>query len=417
MSKLKFRFLFSFLGIIIAAALIVTLRTGNGAKEVIEAQIAAQSNSGNIQIAEININKMEIPPLPTEHTEYTYEDMNHIYINGIKYDFPLKYSELPDEFDISLIKISPDEKTAENGIKKYSFMTALYYNNISWACGFFSSDTDVYDKNNVVIDSFVFMGFDKSDYLPQVVIGGVDVSNADPIAVDRAYGYNIKDYYCSHYTVDAADPAYEYIMRMFSDKIALFGYYPKSDSEYIGIELTTDKYYLPEDYRIEYDAVNNELEYTPIPEKNEEFKSALNNLTIHDQKITLPCTVNALLYALRGTGAHLEEIKYPKYQEGYDVIKCEAKLITNTGLFPMEFLITPGKGIGDAQVSMISALGNYSQYMQINGIDDSENGLDLDYHNELGDALTPYGYNNIYIYGDDLYVYYWGGNTTIFEEE
>ncbi len=417
MGKLKFRFLFSFLGIIIAAALIVTLRTGNGAKEVIEAQIAAQSNSENIQIAEINIDKMEIPPLPTEYTEYTYEDMNHIYINGVKYDFPLKYSELPDEFDISLIKISPDEKAAEKGIERYNFMTALYYNNINWAYGLFSSDTATYDEDNVVIDIFTFLGFKKSDYLPQVVIGGVDVSNADPIAVDRAYGYNIKDYYCSHYTVDAADPAYEYIMRMFSDKIALFGYYPKSDSEYIGIELTTDKYYLPEDYRIEYDAVNNELEYTPIPEKNEEFKSALDNLTIHDQKIMLPCTINALLYALRETGAHLEEIKYPKYQEGYDVIKCEAYLITNTSRFPMEFLITPGKGIGDAQVLVLSARGNYSQYMKIDDIDDLENGPDLDYHSELGDALTPYEYNNIYIYGDDLYVYYWGENTTIFEEE
>lgn len=417
MGKLKFRFLFSFLGIIIAAALIVTLRTGNGAKEVIEAQIAAQSNSGNIQIAEINIDKMEIPPLPTEYTEYTYEDMNHIYINGVKYDFPLKYNELPDEFTIKLEAIKPDDIAAEKGLERYSFMTSLYYNNINWAHGIFSSDTDVYDENNVVIEILTFFGFENSDYLPQVVIGGVDVYDADPIAVDRAYGYNIKDYYCSHYTVDAADPAYEYIMRMFSDKISLFGYYPKSDSEYIGIELTTDKYYLPEDYRIEYDAVNNELEYTPIPEKNEEFKYALDNLTIHDRKITLPCTVNALLYALRETGAHLEEIKYPTYKEGYDVIKCEAYLITNTGLFPMEFLITPGYGIGDAQVLMLSAQGNYSQYMQINGIDDSENGLDLDYHNELGDALTPYGYNNIYIYGDDLYVYYWGGNTTIFEEE
>ena len=74
MGKLKFRFLFSFLGIMIAAALIVTLRTGNGVKEMLGAKIAAQSNSKNITLIENKAEKMEIPPLPTENTEYTYED-------------------------------------------------------------------------------------------------------------------------------------------------------------------------------------------------------------------------------------------------------------------------------------------------------------------------------------------------------
>lgn len=417
MGKLKFRFLFSFLGIMIAAALIVTLRTGNGVKEMLGAKIAAQSNSENITLIENKAEKMEIPPLPTENTEYTYEDMNHIYINGVKYDFPLKYNELPDEFTVKLEAIEPDEIAAEKGLERYSFMTSLYYNNINWAYGIFSSDTDVYDENNVVIEILTFFGFENSNYMPQVVIGGVDAYDADPIAVDRAYGYNIKDYYLSQYTIAAADPNYEYIMRMFSDKVSLFGYYPNNGLDVKSIEFISTEYYLPEDYIIENDTINNELEYIPIPEKNEEFKYALDNLTIHDQKIILPCTVNALLYALRETGAHLEEIKYPTYQKDYDVIKCEAYLITNTGRFPMEFLITPGNGIGDAQVLMLSAQGNYSQYMQIDGIDDSENGLELDYYYELRKVLTPYEYNNIHTYGDDLHVYYWGGNTTLFEEE
>ena len=417
MGKLKFRFLFSFLGIMIAAALIVTLRTGNGVKEMLGAKIAAQSNSKNITLIENKAEKMEIPPLPTENTEYTYEDMNHIYINGVKYDFPLKYNELPDEFTVKLEMIEPDEIAAKKGLERYSFMTSLYYNNVNWAYGIFSSDTDVYDENNVVIEILIFLGFENSNYMPQVVIGGVDVYDADPIAVDRAYGYNIKDYYCSLYNIEAADPNYEYIMRMFSDKVSLFGYYPNNGLDNESIEFISTEYYLPEEYIIENDTINNELEYIPIPEKNEEFKYALDNLTIHDRKITLPCTVNALLYALRETGAHLEEIKYPTYKEGYDVIKCEAYLITNTGRFPMEFLITPGNGIGDAQVLMLSAQGNYSQYMQIDGIDDSENGLELDYHYELRKVLTPYEYNNIHTYGDDLHVYYWGGNTTLFEEE
>ena len=264
MSKFKFRLIFSFLGIIIAAALIVILRTGNGIKEILGAKATAQSNSEDIILIENKAAKMEIPPLPNEHTEYTYEDMNHIYINGIKYDFPLKYSELPDEFSIKL-------DSEKKGTKNMYYSSVLYYNNICWGNGLSSADNVTYNEDNVVIDKLLFAGNDKSEYLPQIVIGGIDAYDADLVALDRAYGYNSKDYYNQHYCVTAEDPNYRYHLSVLTDSVTLFGYYPNNTEEYKSIAFTTREYYLPEDYCIEDDTVNNTLEYTPISEKNEEF--------------------------------------------------------------------------------------------------------------------------------------------------
>lgn len=416
MKKIQFRLVQTILALVFFAGLIVIFRMGDGIQDFLVAKMTANSNSDNICLQKYTTEKMEIPPLPDEHREYTYEDMD-IFINGKRYDFPLKYSELPDEFSASLMETDKNED-------QYEFIVNLHYNNLTWATGYCYSDTAEYDPDNIVLNTLSFLGKRKSEYLPQVIIGGQDVYNADPIAVDRAFGYGVDEYYSTRYHIDAEVEGYEYLLRFFDEQIAIVSYREKDPLKSdLSISLIGDEYYLPEDYSPEADTVNNSMEYVSIPEKNEEMKLALENLTLQGQKIKLPCTVNSLLYALKDSNAYIEYSKsYADDMEGYNILKCSANIITDNGDYEVGFLITPGQSVGDAQVIILSTRYPDSGDMEISGIDvfdpsQSDECYGLEYNEtEEHYAITGYTYNNVIIDGK-MKVYYWPDNTDLINED
>ncbi len=408
------------------SALLLVMRTGGGAAKLATAKMSASLNRGNIGIAEVAAEKMAVPPLPQEKREFTCEDFDHIFINGERYDFPLRYSDLPEEFSLSLYSSKKDEAAEKEGIERYNFTFNLYYNDLCWALGSYHSDKNEYDPNNVVIEALIFLGLDKNKYLPQVIIGGLDAYDTDPAAVDRVYGYGAEDYYCPNYNAEAADMKHEYVLRMFDDKVGAFQYYDIDMNNGIQfVTLTKEEYYLSEDYSPEADEVNNSMKYKPVPENNDKLQLALENLTVYGNKIKLPCTVNSLLYTLRDTGAYIEDMDYSAdYQSEYDLFKCAGKINTDDGIFCIDFLFAPGQSIGDARVIGISSAGISADHIKISGIDrddplnsDERYGVTYSEEDEIY-MLTDYEFNNVSIgYKGMMKIYCWGENLTAVGED
>ncbi len=425
MKKLRYRMLTVILSAAFFFALLLLMRTGGGAAKLAGAKLSAFLRRGNISIAENTAEKMAVPPLPKGKREFTCEDFDHIFINGERYDFPLRYNELPKEFSLKLASLQKDKEAEKRGKVRYNFMYDLYYNDLHWATGISYSDNSEADPNNVVINIFIFIGTDKSKYLPQVIIGGLDVYDTDPVAVDRVYGYGMEDYYCSQYRIDAEDRNHIYIISLSNDSVGLFGYYDIYSENIIkNAALTKEEYYLPEDYSPEADKANSSLKYKPVPEKNGGLQLALENLTLYGKKIKLPCTVNSLLYTLKDTGAYIDELDYARYQNEYDLFKVSGGLKTNYGDSGIDFLFAPGKGIGEGQVISISVSGKNSDNIEIPGIDKgdpskSDERYGVTYNeDDKKYMITDYEYNNIFIweYGD-IEVSYWGENLTAVGED
>lgn len=426
MKKLEFRILTVIIAAAFFSALVIIMRTGGGAAKLAGAKFSASLNSGNISIAEVAEEKMAVPPLPQEKREFTCEDFDHIFINGERYDFPLRYNELPEEFSLRFNGSKKDEAAEEKGIERYIFSFYLYYNDICWAFGNYYSDKNEYAPDNIVIEMLLFIGVYKNKFQPQVIIGGLDAYDTDAAAVDRVYGYGAEDYYCPNYNAEAADMKHEYILRMFDDKVGAFQYYDIDMNNGIQyVTLTKDEYCLPEDYSPEADEVNSSMEYVPVPENNDRLQLALENLTVYGNKVKLPCTVNALLYTLKDTGAYIEDMDHTAdYYSEYDLFKCAGKIDTDDGIFYIEFLITPGKGIGDARVIGISASGKSADDIEISGIDKnrpsmSDERYGLTYSEDAEKyILTDYEYNNVFIgYNGDIDISYWGENLTAVGED
>ncbi len=407
------------------SALLLVMRTGGGAAKLAGAKMSASLNRGNIGIAEVAAEKMAVPPLPQEKREFTCEDFDHIFINGERYDFPLRYSELPEEFSLSLFTSKKDESAEKEGIIRYSFTFNLYYNDLYWALGSYHSDKNEYDPDNVVIDALMFLALDKNKYLPQVIIGGLDAYDTDPAAVDRVYGYGAEDYYCPNYNVKAADMKHEYVLRLFDDKVGAFVYYDvgiNKGKQYV--TLTKEEYYLPEDYSPEADEVNNSMEYKPVPENNDKLQLALENLTVYGNKVKLPCTVNSLLYTLRDTGAYIEMDSSADYQNGYDLFRDVGVVRTDDRSFMIDFLFAPGQSIGDARVIGILATDVPDDHIEISGIDrddplnsDERYGVTYSEEDEIY-MLTDYEFNNVSIgYKGMMKIYCWGENLTAVGED
>ncbi len=424
MKKLRYRMLTVILSAMFFFALLLLMRTGSGAAKLAGAKFSASLNRGNIGIAEVAAEKMAVPPLPEEKREFTYEDFDHIFINGERYDFPLRYNELPEEFSLKFNSSQKYEAAEKEGIIRYGFTFSLYYNDICWALGSYYSDKNEYDPNNVVIKTLMFIGKDKNKYMPQVIIGGLDVFDTDPAAVDRVYGYGSEDYYCSRYIVKAAVKEHAYLLLMFDNKVADFGYYENEARDVKSVTLTKDEYYLPEDYSPEADEVNNSMEYMPVPENNDKLQLALENLTVYGNKVKLPCTVNSLLYTLRDTGAYIEMDSTADYQDGYGLFKCSGEINTNDGIFYIEFLFAPGQSIGDARVIGISSTEIPADNIEISGIDrgeplnsDERYGVTCNEEDKKY-MLTDYEYNNVFIgYRGNMEIYCWGENLTAVGED
>lgn len=426
MKKLRYRMLAVILSAAFFSALLLVMRTGSGAVKLVGAKFSASLNRGNISIAEVAAEKMAVPPLPNGRSEFTCEDLDHIFINGEQYDFPLRYNELPEEFSLSLYSAKKDEAAEKEGIERYFFFFDLYYNDLFWAFGGYYSDKNEYDPNNVVIETLMFAGVQKNKYLPQVIIGGLDAYDTDPAAVDRVYGIGAEDYYLPAYYAEAADMEHEYVLRVFDDKVSVFQYHDagkNKGNQYV--TLTKDEYCLPEDYSPEADEVNNSMEYVPVPEDNDKLQLALENLTVYGNKVKLPCTVNSLLYTLRDTGAYIEDMDHSAdYYSDYDLFKCAGKINTDDGIFYIEFLFAPGQGIGDARVIGISSSGKSANHIEISGIDngdpsESDERYGMTYSEEDEKyRLTDYEYNNVVIwYNGDMNIYYWGENLTAVGED
>ncbi len=418
MKKLEYRILTVILSAAFFIALPVIMRTGSGAAKLAGGKLSAFFSRGNISIAENTAEKMAVPPLPEGHREFTYKDLDHIFINGERYDFPLKYNELPEEFSLKLGDSKKDKYAEEKGIVRYDFSFYLYYNDLCWAWGYCYSDKNEYDPDNVEIDILMFISVEKNKYFPQVIVGGLDVYNTDPAAVDSAYGYGAEDYCCSSYCVKAADTKHEYLLRMLDDKVAVFGYYDATREESKSVTLTIDEYYLSEEYSPEADNENALMEYKPVPEKNGGLQLALENLTLYGKKIKLPCTVNSLLYSLKDTGAYISKLGYPDYLTEYDLFSCTGEISTDNGSFYILFHFSPGQGIGDARVTGISASGKSAENIEISGIDkddplksDERYGVIYSEEDEKY-RLTDYEYNNVIISNGDIEIYYWGENLT-----
>ncbi len=430
MKKLWYRILTVIFAAAFFTALLTVFRTGVGAAKLAGAKLSAAGQDG-ISILENTAKKMAVPPLPEGKREFTYEDFDHIFINGKRYDFPLKYNELPEEFSLRFYSSKKDIEAEKAGFERYNVTFYLYYNGLCWAWGSFHSDKNEYDPDNVVIENLVFLLAEKNELLPQVIIGGLDVYDTDAVAVDRVYGYGMEEYYCSSYYAEAADKEHEYSLFIHNDEVAVFDYFEsgvtKKNRSFL---LTKEEYYLRDNYSPETDNENALMEYKPVPEKNGGLQLALENLTLYENKIKLPCTVNSLLYSLKDAGAYIGDLDYDGYnrhssrKNKYEPFVVSGQLNTDDGIFSTEFLITPGKSIGEGQVISISESGRYCNHIEIAGID-KENPSESDERygviysgDEQKYMITDYEYNNVFIDDDGcIKVSYWGENLTAVGED
>lgn len=195
MKRVSFTILSVVLAAVISVAMLFVLRSSEGVLQMadnrLSARVAEKAEPVN------NGGFIEIPPLPDEPRELTCEDVNHIYLNGVKCDFPLKLSELPDGF--SYMAYRPENSEYVEIYNGYDHGFFLYYNGITWAIGSCITDEkEAPDIEDVEISILQFSAYlsEGTEYatvaeggrFPQIVICGVDPYNYDIDAFRDVYG-------------------------------------------------------------------------------------------------------------------------------------------------------------------------------------------------------------------------------------
>ena len=390
------------------------LRSGEGMAVMTSTRIDASKNSKKITDTTLEPFSKETVTLPKEPGELTADMLDSVVIDGKEYPFPIRIGDLSDDFGYSLISAGVEENVP--GI--YSGTLTLIYKDCPIATAFFLSDCPGVDED-AIINTITFRS-DTNEYFPQIIVGGIDVNNADIREINRIYGYDSDEYGYTGFMADTDDGVYRMLLRE-SDNCIWQLRYRDNDSENIADEydrqlsLYTENIYLPKDYSVEEDTANSEMEYIPLPEKNEEFLEIMNSIILVDEPLQLPCTLNVLMNEF-GDDAYFDYYqKNCSYFNEYGVYSTSGYIrFGEKQNIYAELLITPGKPIGEAQVKEVAFYANQ----------DFLNGLDIEGENPYGfrpaenkkDAyyLTHLNYNNIEVEDTYFTISYWGEN---FEEQ
>lgn len=401
-------------------------RSGEGMAVMLKAKISAAANAGKIKNTDYKIYEKKEISLSGEPRPLLYEDMTKITVDGKEYDFPIRVGDLPDEFEVVLTSIA---EVINESAGMYSNITSIFYNDVKVADGLYFTENKGGELNDdTVIVTLLFLGTYRNKYMPQTVFAGIDTSNADVHEVNRFLGTTSQEYDYLDFYAQSGDSIILMALNG-SGGFSRIHYIDKklqpdfNLSRRINIYEYEDGYYPPEGYSIGNDAVNSAMQYTPLPENNDALKHALDNLYINDKKITLPCTVNALLNTL-GEDTFCEIDSFSSFNEEFGVYMYMGNIKTENDELRVEFIFPPDGVIGEAQVIKIEG-GNS---IRIEGISIDENraaqaddiyGINYD-ENFNRYLLTDYEYNNIILDpGKYSYMFnkteilYWGENTEL----
>lgn len=352
---------------------------------------AASENSSLIKGITLEKYDKEVIELKGEKSKLTADLIDSIVIDGNEYAFPIRIGDLSDDFTFS-VSISDYADSSNN--KKYAAVASMMYKGQSIATAFAQNDVNEFN-DDAVITGLNFPD-ETNEYMPQIIIGGMDVYNSDLREMNRIYGIDSDIYGYLSFIAECDTGTYKLEHDYNSDCISKYRYMDNSESgdDYMPVVTFYDGYNtmitLPEDYSLETDELNNSMEYMELPENNEEMKAALDNLTIEDVHIQLPCTVNALMYQLGADEAMLNDYD-PEISEYGGVIEYSASFSS----VDFSALLEPGQQLGEARVYRIS-----SHYLDFDNIslvesDDPSDGMDI-VHDDVY-SFTEYDIDDILI--------------------
>ncbi len=208
MKKKLFYFLATILMFVIFASVIGLMFTGKGLLMYGKVEKMADANTDNIKVVEREVptGKAMLEYDPRSIDENTF---NHIYVDGIKCDFPLKLNELPEAFTWSVrsVAINGDSEGINDN---YAYKVNLYYNDVLWACGYYYHETDSYFPDDIVITTLLLYANEGTEYVPEVIAGGFDVKNADIKSVNKAFGYASEEFGYQCFYSPSQDENYSY---------------------------------------------------------------------------------------------------------------------------------------------------------------------------------------------------------------
>ena len=438
MNKFLFYLITTILMLIISVALAITLLTGNGTAMYIKNYAASEKNSGNVADLELPVPtaKAKLPYDPYSVRGLTEDTLNHIYIDGVRYDFPLHLNELPEELNWYYAGVHKNE---EKGLYNYGVM--LQYNGIPWAIGNYEHETDNYfaDSNDVAVTTLTFMLAEPNKHLPEILVGGFDIFNADFKQINKALGNDAAEYGYNTFYAPADNENASIILSLFSDPLNIITRIqyaeeaPEKAMEHFEFYDEDPVIQLPDDYSIEADEINNSFEYISLPENDDEMRAALENVRIGDVKVTLPCTVNALMDTFN---AKTSSAYYWETFDEFNKLSILGKFKYNNEDVGFIAIFEHGQTLGDAQVIYINSdiltLDNISVeydeiidersgklvYDDIYTFTESEGNSSL-YYDSYHHYLTDYEYNNFYcritVDIDEGSISYWPENLTLRE--
>lgn len=384
------------------------LRSGEGIALMTSVRSAASRNSKKISDSTLETYSKEKIPLPNEPTELTADMLDSIIIDGMEYAFPIRMGELSEEFSYSVTGCSADEETGAG----YVGTLTLNYKVVSIASAFFESSTPGVDDDTVIF-ALNFFG-DTNDYIPQMIVGGIDVHNADIREINRVYGYDSEEY--GYRSFPAENDKGVYTLKLSKSGGIFQLRYLDKDSDIIediydrNIMNYTETAALPDNYSFEEDTVNSEMEYIPLPEKNEEFLEIMKSIEIGGEPLRLPCTLNALMSRC-GEDAYFDYFNDNfNYWSEYGAYTITGYIKFGGMQLFVKILVTPGRPIGDSQVIELSSS---SAKDFIDGLDiEGKNSFGFSV-NELDDErydLTHMQYNNVSVKKKEFTISYWGEN-------
>ncbi len=432
MKKIWFNIITLLLMTVIVAAMIALMFTGRGVIMSGKVKSMAEDNADKIKVEERQLptGRAQLDYDPYESRQITEDTFNHIYVDGERCDFPINLNQLPDSFSWVITSCNKNGDSTGDA-DKYIYWVNLYYNDVLWAYGFFYSDVNNHIPEDIVITDLALYANEGSEYVPQIVVGGFDIGEADIRSINKAFGYGTDEY------------GYEYLYAPADDgkntiKVCLksLGYdgvcitrLEYLREEYVGpvsdliIYDDSMELKLPEDYDVNKDEVNNSLKYQSIPEDNKDMKVALENMRVHGKTFALPCTVNAMIdafcydeqgnYIMKELDSIVIYNSNIEKDEDYGVQIISFK--DTYGELEFTAILKPGQDIGDATV--ISVASEYITFDNIHSIykkeleGTGESGFEYDVNYTFTSSgpmndkrqeyfkhyLTDYEYNNVYV--------------------
>lgn len=126
-----------------------------------------------------------------------------VVIDGTECSFPITLGDLSDDFGytFSTVYISPEKDD------KYTGVLTLSYKGRFIASGTFTSDS-LEVNDSTIIDMLLFMS-KTNKYLPQIMVGGIDIYNADVREMNRVYGYDSDEYGYTNFYTESSNGTYK----------------------------------------------------------------------------------------------------------------------------------------------------------------------------------------------------------------